>query len=66
MTTKNSFKWSLTFTTSKVLSFLILFAGIFLSIKLEDSEIILQAFAFATITQGVKNIPEIVSKFKGT
>lgn len=64
MATKSYFKYSLTFTTTKILSFLILFAGVWLSLKLKDSNIILTAFMYATITQGIKNVPEIVSKLK--
>jgi len=58
-------KWNLNFTTTKVLSFLILFSGVWLALKLDDSKIILEAFLYATITQGVRNMPEIVKYFKG-
>lgn len=48
----------------KNFEFLILFAGIWLALKLKDSNIILTAFMYATITQGIKNVPEIVSRLK--
>lgn len=54
----------LNWTTSKILSFLIFFGGLGLSIFLEDKDPFLVGIMYATINQGVKNIPEIVSKFK--
>lgn len=57
-------KWNLNITTSKLLSYLILFAGIGISIYLKDKQPFLEALLYATITQGIKNMPEIVGKLK--
>jgi len=57
-------KWSLDFTTSKLLSYLILLFGVAISFYLKSETPFLEALMYATITQGIKNMPEIVGKLK--
>ena len=57
-------KWNLNFTTSKLLSYLILLFGVVLAFYFKSETPFLEALLYATITQGVKNLPEIVNKLK--
>lgn len=54
----------LTWTTSKILSFLIFGAGCIMAIYLKEKEPFLDAIMYATINQGVKNIAGHLSKLK--
>ena len=51
-------------TTSKVLSYLMLFAGFGLSIYLKSEEPFLAALLYSTINQGVKNISQHMGELK--
>ena len=66
METEKKDKTRLNWTTSKILSFCIFVAGVGLSIFFKDKEPFLVATMYATINQGVRNLPGIVGKMKAS
>jgi hypothetical protein len=55
---KNYIKWTLKFTTSKLLSYLIFIAGSVVAIILHDKEVFLQSLMYSSLLQGVKAVAE--------
>lgn len=49
-------KWNLNFTTSKLLSYLILLSGTAVAFYTKDNKPFIDAMLYATIVQGVKNV----------
>lgn len=58
MKTKNYIKWTLKFTTSKLLSYLIFIVGSVVAFHLKSSEVFVNSCLYAAALQGVKAAAE--------
>lgn len=61
---KNYIKFSLDFTTTKLLSYLIFISGTIVSLVLKDKTVFVEAMMYSSILQGVKAITQRVAKQK--
>ena len=59
---KNYVKWTLNFTTSKLLSYLIFIGGFVVALVLKDKTIFIDAMMYSALLQGTKAVSENFKK----